>query len=517
MKPKLTHIRYRFFMVIAFILLFNILVTLIFGSTLMEKFYINNKENELRNASRSIAAHIEAGTFNLDNNDELNNAIWEAEQKNITVLLFTLKGQTAFVSYYSRGNHQPEKMKARFTAEDNKAEEFTTVNPFYQRNLEDMMRQAQRRDVFDLASLPLFVEENIPFPMLMFYETLGENRYLFLSTPREPIAMTAKLGVQYNLYISLATFILAAILTFFVTKRFTQPIADIDAAAQRISQMDFSQQVEIKTGDELEELSISINLMAEKLKAYIEQLELNQELLAKDLAREAKTNQFRRQFITNVSHDFKTPLALIQAYTEALSDDSLTEEEQKEYRQIILKENQRMNTLVTQLLQLSKLEGGVITLEKSIIVLEEMIREMVHHNQLAIKEKELSVVILPTEDHFALGDYHRIMQVMVNLLENAIKYTPPKGKIIWDVQLAANQRYRITITNTTEQLSEDELDNIFVSFYRKDSARYNDGKSFGLGLAIIKAIMNLHQEDCGAQNTTDGVQFYFELPAVTDL
>lgn len=519
---KRNSIRYRFFMVIIAIMVFNILVTLFFGTSLMEKLYTISKENELKLAYQNLTSQIpSAEDFDLTNSD-ITNAIFEAEKDNTTLLLFSLENQTAYIHYYSRSNFMNERPATKntipATIKSVEIEKHFAFSPIPQYSPADFIKDAQLNGVFTSETFPLVMKSNEkPWHSINLYGKTADNLYIFLTTPQKPLTFAANLAVQYNLYISLATFVLAAILTFFVTKRFTQPIADIDQAAQRISQMDFSKRCEIKTGDELEDLSNSINIMAEKLKAYIDQLELNQSLLEKDLAREAKTNALRKEFIANVSHDFKTPLTLIQAYTEALSDNNLSPEEKQEYRDIILKESQRMNLLVTQLLQLSKLESGIATLEISIFPLEEMMREILHQNQLLIKEKNLAITILPAEDHFASGDYNRIMQVMVNLIENAVKYTTPNGAVTLDVLEVPNNKYRITITNTAPHFTEEEIDHLFISFYRQDQSRQNDSKNFGLGLAIIKATMLLHNESCGAQNVDAGVQFYFELPAVKNI
>lgn len=166
--------------------------------------------------------------------------------------------------------------------------------------------------------------------------------------------MAAGLAVKYNLYLSLLAFALMAIMSYFVARHITRPIEQISQATQRISQMNFSQQCQIHTRDELQILSENINAMALKLQDYIYQLELNQQLLEKDLQRETKTNQLRKEFIANVSHDFKTPLTLIRAYTETLRNQQLDPEEQQKYYDIILGESNRMSHLVTQLLPVVK-------------------------------------------------------------------------------------------------------------------------------------------------------------------
>ena len=512
-------IRCKLFLIIAVILLFNILVTLLFGSTLMEKFYIENKKSELRQGYSTLLETIGDGPADVAGSQTLADAIFALEKSNITIMIFDHESYGDDIQYYSRGNRPPEEA---IPIERGNGRQQRDFSPIAHYSPDIWINRAASYDVFATASLPLLVAEASepqrgPFKTLTLYGRLNNGLYVFLSTPQEPLALAASLGVQYNLYISLATFLLAIILIYVVSKRFTKPISDIDQAARRISQMDFSQRCDIQTNDELGELSRSINVMADKLEAYIEQLKLGQALLEKDLAREAKTNELRREFITNVSHDFKTPLTLIRAYTESLAEQELPREEQRAYCQIILKETERMTSLVTRLLQLSKLESGVVTLEESLFPLDEMMRDILHNNQILLKEKALTVRLLPQDDRFVYADYSRIEQVLVNLIENAIKYTPESGVITLDITPTDHQTYRVAITNTCAPLSGEQLEDMFISFYKRDQSRKSDSHSFGLGLAIVKAVLDVHHQPCGACNTPDGLQFWFELPAVTDL
>lgn len=510
-------IRHKFFLIIAVILLFNILVTQLFGSSLMAKFYVENKKNELRQSYSTLRTALTASSADISSNSALADAIVEIERSNVTIMLVQHTATEDAITYYSRGSRFQDSGNEQ-PGGRNPQQRFDPLFSHY--SPENWIERAQALDVFESTELPLLISENTPSkpqPTLSLYGQAVDGLYIFLSTPQEPLALAASLGVQYNLYISLATFLLATILIYFITKRFTKPIQDIDQAARRISQMDFSQRCDVHTNDELEELSISINLMADKLEAYIEQLKLNQELLEKDLAREAKTNQLRKEFITNVSHDFKTPLTLIRAYTESLAEQELPPEDQEAYYQIILKETERMTALVTRLLQLSKLESGVVTLEESIFPLDEMMRDILHNNQILIKEKQLTVRLLPEQDCFAYADYNRIEQVLLNLIENAIKYTPLDGVITLDIQPKDPHTYHVTITNTSPPLPDDQLEDIFISFYKRDQSRKADHNSFGLGLAIVKAVLDLHHQPCGARNTPDGLEFWFDLPAVTDI
>lgn len=536
-------IRYKIFSSFAMVLLINIAATLLFGNQLMETLYLNSKTKELANAYSSLAEIIAARNYDLTMDDTFAEALFSIERNNINILIVTkeLDNQKT-IHYYSRDNplFRHKDLQMPLDVSSTEVETTASANPasLQERSLSyqwgperdfGMNRYnptywlyiAEELGVFDETVLPLF-HSNVsdernhgPNPAsLDYYNRLQENCYLFLTTPQEPITFAANLAVKYNLYISLCTFLFMAAMSYLVSKKITKPIEDIDAVTKSISQMDFSKQLDIDSGDELEDLSIHINRMSVQLQDYISQLELNQQLLERDLAREAKTNLLRREFIANVSHDFKTPLTLIRAYTETMQNQELLPEEKKEYCQIVLNESERMNKLVTQLLQLSKLESGIVTLEPSLFPIDELLHETLHHNQLQIREKKLHVQFKLEKDYIVYGDYMRIEQVIVNLIENAIKYATSDGILHIVIEDAANDRYRINIANSSPPLTEEQLENIFNSFYKADNSRSLESQSFGLGLAIVKLIMEMHHEAYGVCNIKDGVKFWFELPGI---
>lgn len=522
-------IHLKIFFSFAGILLLSIFATMFFGNSMMEKLYTDSKTNDLKAAYQDITAALLEQDCDLSMNTSLLNTFYEVERDNVTILLFTMEqGQQARIYYFSRENQLLDDARrgTPFAIENKQSQHKDQRNeaaPFPY-NPEQWIHDAVDLGVFQTATLPLLVtnanQQHPGASMLDYYGKLtheNENIYIFLRTPQEPITLAAGLAVKYNLYLSLLAFALMAIMSYFVARHITRPIEQISQATQRISQMNFSQQCQIHTRDELQILSENINAMALKLQDYIYQLELNQQLLEKDLQRETKTNQLRKEFIANVSHDFKTPLTLIRAYTETLRNQQLDPEEQQKYYDIILGESNRMSHLVTQLLQLSKLESGIVQLEQSYFPIEELLREILHQNQLLLQQKQLQIDWdCEDNDHIVQGDYLRIEQALINLLENAIKYTPEWGQILLQVHTRPDGICRIAITNTCAPLTDEQLENLFISFYKTDESRHLDQQSFGLGLAIVKATIDLHGQTCTAQNTPDGLQIAFTLPLLQD-
>lgn len=514
-------IHQKVFFSFASILILSILVTLFFGNSMMERLYIKNKSNDLSEAYYSIVSVVGQQENALEMNDALWECLFEIEQNNIDILILTKNGEDLIIPYYTRKSWTFDSVLPQDDVYAGHRENHTRVLPIPEKfGPNRWIEEAIGLGVFADADLPKLVTEKDPavpdgYQTMDYYGCYTKDNtavYIFLRTPKEAVSLAAGLAVKYNLYIALMTFLLMAITSYYISRRITRPIAEISQAANRISNMDFTQPLEIHTGDELEVLSSNIDDMAKKLQDYIYQLQLNQQLLEKDLEREARTSQMRQEFIANVTHDFKTPLTLIRAYTETIRNQNLNDEEKLDYCDIILDENERLNHMVTQLLQLSRLESGMVKLELSFFSMEELLRDVVYRNHLLIQNKNLAIHWEhEDEDHIVSGDYIRMEQVIVNLIENAIKYTPEYGTIRLSV-IADGQLCRIAVTNTCEPLNEHQLDNLFISFYKVDESRHKEQQSFGLGLAIVKATMDLHSQEYAACNTPDGLQISFTLP-----
>ena len=520
LKKKFS-IHQKVFFSFASILIMSILVTLLFGSSMMERLYIHSKSNDLSGAYNTIVSVMEQQDSVLEMDSALWECLFEIEQNNIDILLLSREKTDLRIRYFTRKSWVSDSVLPQNDIYAGHRENRALMLPIPEKfGPNQWIEEAFALGVFQDDALPKLVTDNHTmssdgYQTMDYYGcyTKGETPvYIFLRTPKEAVSLAAGLAVKYNLYIALATFLLMAITSYYISRRITRPIAEISQAANRISNMDFTQPLAIHTGDELEVLSTHIDDMANKLQDYIYQLQLNQQLLEKDLEREALTSRMRQEFVANVTHDFKTPLTLIRAYTETIRNQNLDDEERIHYCDIILDENERLNHMVTQLLQLSRLESGMVKLELSYFSMEEVMRDVLYRNHLLIQNKELTVRWeCEDEDHIVYGDYIRIEQVVTNLIENAIKYTPENGTIILSAQTDDNL-CRIAVTNTCEPLTEQQLDNLFISFYKVDESRHKEQQSFGLGLAIVKATMDLHNQECTARNTADGLQISFALP-----
>lgn len=226
---------------------------------------------------------------------------------------------------------------------------------------------------------------------------------------------------------------------------------------------------------------------------------------ALEYAKEAEGN--RRQMTSAVAHELKTPLAVIHSYTEGLKD-RIAEEKREQYLDVILSETERLDDLVMEMLDLSRLEAGKVKLTRVACNLSEMAVTVLEKFRLQAEEKRINLQVELAEGCNILADESRLLQVMDNLISNAVRYTPEGGTIL--VKTFEDRRFTwFRVENDSEPFSKEDLIKIWETFYQTDKAR--SGKGTGLGLPIAKNIIELHGGLCQADNTSSGVAFWFRL------
>lgn len=287
-----------------------------------------------------------------------------------------------------------------------------------------------------------------------------------------------------------------------------------------MSNLDFSHKYKI-TGadDEINNLGKSINTMSDKLEKTIKQLRRTNIELEKDIEEKSKIDEMRKSFITDVSHELKTPIALIQGYSEGLLENVNTDEESKQfYAEVILDETNKMDKLVKQLLELMKLEYGKREFNNDKFDICELIKEVVRKSSVMLEESSIEVEYDKDNQVFVNADSFYIEQVITNYLTNAIKNVKEiKGKKTIKIETKADiekNTVRTTVFNTGENIEEEKLNRIWNRFYKIDESRNREDGGTGIGLSLVKAIMNNYKKDYGVVNKENGVEFYFDLELV---
>ncbi|KAA0779652.1 sensor histidine kinase [Bacillus sp. BB51/4] len=330
----------------------------------------------------------------------------------------------------------------------------------------------------------------------------GSVTYIYAMASLQPVDEAVQMVQDYYIYIIAFVVVLIFLASFYYSKQIAKPLLKINDTTKKIAHLDFTEQIPITSKDEIGDLSKNINVLSNKLHSHIGQLE-------QDIEKERKLENTRKEFISGVSHELKTPLSIMKSCISILKD-GVAEHKKEYYFQAMEREVDKMDTLILDMLELAKFESGTYKMKMDSFYIDTVIEDICEHLSVDIEKKELHVHknICSFE---VVANQSRIEQVIVNFITNAIRYTPNKEDIIIST-IDEKDRIKVCIENKGTHIEEEQLDKIWDRFYRVDAARQRSQGGTGLGLAISKNILELHDAEYGAENTEDGVLFYFYLP-----
>lgn len=338
------------------------------------------------------------------------------------------------------------------------------------------------------------------------------TEYLVARMPFTFMTQNSSFNSFFLMIASFLTLLICLVIGYLISRQFTRPLIQIGEVADSMARLDFSKKYEGNSKDEIGELGRSINLLSDHLEEAINELKLSNEQLGEEIREKEKIDAMRREFIVNASHELKTPIALIQGYAEGLKLGVADNEEDRDYYcETIAEEAGRMNTLVMQLLKLSKLELGRENTDLSELELSELCESAVRKTEVLWSEKKQNIDTTGVKAR-VISDENLFSQVIMNYLTNAIRYAPDGGQIRLYTVEEPDGAVTFTVWNEGEGLAEDELQKIWEKFYRTDKARSRESGGTGIGLSIVKAIAETLHAYCGAENQDNGISFWFRVP-----
>lgn len=324
---------------------------------------------------------------------------------------------------------------------------------------------------------------------------------------RSIIKDSADIANKFIAAVAVLVLLISLVWVFFFAKKIAKPISEMNKITGKMSQMEFSEKLVIRSDDEIGELSNSINILSRNLYSALEDLKEKNAKLKDEIEAERRLDEMRKGFVANVSHELKTPISIIKGYTEGLKLD-INKDAREKYCDIIIDESDRMNKLVLSLLELSKYESGQVKPKFNSFNLSNMLKSMA--NRILEQEKGITLNLNFEDDLKALGDELQIEQVIKSYFENALSHTKSGGEIEVTVE-SKDKKHTVYVYNTGEKIDEKIMPEIWQSFYRGDTSHKRESFRFGLGLSIVSAIIKLHGETCGVYNTKDGVCFWFTV------
>ena len=487
-------IRSRLFVTVSLLIIFFVAFSWLINTTCLEKYYVNQNEQQLLSAAAAIDAIYSGNVADLYL--QLNR-LERLSGLNILILDDNLE-----VKYYSPGagnEISPGSERKKFR----QADHLIPLISDYQSEL----RAGER--VVAVSQDP-----NLESGLLNVLSRLSNGDYLLLSKSLVSLRQSAQVASRFFLLTGLLTILIGCLVVYFFSRRFTQPILRLNNIAQKMAELDFSEKYAAVHQDELGELGHSINSLSDQLDKSISELQAANQRLQQEIEHERRIDEMRKQFISNVSHELKTPIALIQGYAEGLKVNIVQHEAGKDfYCEVIADEAAKMNRMVLELLDLSQIESGYLHLEKGVFDISALIRQMVSKYELIFKEGTILLDEHAAQEMLVYADRARIEQVMTNYLNNALNHVDERRIIRVKLEKQAS-KVRVAVFNTGPPIQPEEQEKIFTSFYKVDKSRTRAYGGTGLGLSIVRAIMDLHKNQYGTQNVNDGVEFWFELDRV---
>lgn len=322
---------------------------------------------------------------------------------------------------------------------------------------------------------------------------------------------------RFLLMIGSAVLLLGAAIMYFATKKITEPINSLANLSERMSKLDFSVRYTGSNEDELGILGRSMNTLSERLETAIAELKTANNELQSDIENKRLIDQKRQEFVANVSHELKTPIALIQGYAEGLQDGLCEDPESRDYYcGVIVDEAKKMNRMVRQLLNLSAIEQGKDAPDFSRFNLSKVVKGVVAAADILVKQKEAAVELDVPENINVWADEFKVEEVITNYLNNALNHLQAPNQISIYTETEDAHTVSIHVMNTGKQIPEEDINKLWEKFYKVDKAHTRAYGGSGLGLSIVHAIADAHHQRCGVKNTRTGVDFWFTLELQQD-
>lgn len=465
----------------------TILMCLLLNSTLLEKYYTNNKINALIRAYNSINEASNAGDITSDTFDiELQKI---CGKYNINVLVADSDSETIKTS-------------------------MSDSNFVIKHLLNNIIMGVDQKDVLretDNYKMQIVTDVRTQTEYIEMWGILDTGYLFMIRSALEGIRDSVAISNQFLTYVGAAAIVVSALLVVWLTNRITKPILELADISERMKHLDFNAKYEGNDKTEIAVLGRNINELSEALQTTISELKTANNELLKDIERKEQIDEMRKEFLSNVSHELKTPIALIQGYAEGLKEGINDDIESREfYCDVIIDEASKMNTMVKRLLTLNQLEFGNELVNMERFDIAALIRNYVASADILIRQKGISVRMEDYGEVYVWGDEFRVEEVFMNYFTNAMNYV--QGDNIIDIKIREEQQHvRISVFNTGNPIPEDSVGHIWEKFYKVDKARTREYGGSGIGLSIVKVIMESMNQKYGVVNYDNGVEFWFTL------
>ena len=513
-----------------------------FNSIFSEKVYMNRKQKSMINSYENVNEIMQKYTdLQIDKDTMCADMENISTAKGISVLVVDSSWCTIYVSTQGDDSMMERLRMSIFNgdifknngsqdkAPEPKDQEDDSDNPAdkddkkeHRKRLEDIIDMSgtslvENRTIIssnDNYTLQKVYDERLGDYYLEIWGTLDNGYSIILRTPIQGIKDNVNISTTLIKYVGGAILAVGIIAAFVVSTYITRPIKQLSNIAEKMSEMDFNARYEGSDKGEIGLLGKSMNNMSEKLEQNIAELKKANLELKKDIDKKEKLEIMRTDFLSNVSHELKTPIALIQGYAEGLKEGITDDPESMEfYCDVIMDEANKMNTMVKRLLTLNQIEFGNDEPEMERFDINELIASVADANAIRAGQKNMSIVFDNRNEHiFVWADEYKTEEVLTNYISNALNHCDGKRAIEVRTEKSENGgTITVTVYNSGKNIADEDLERIWEKFYKTDKARTREYGGNGIGLSIVKAIMDSMGQEYGVRNVSDGVEFWFNL------
>ncbi|MBQ9023565.1 MAG: HAMP domain-containing protein [Eubacterium sp.] len=488
MKKSLTT---RIIFIISGLVAGAIVFCLLLNFFALGKFYTYRQEKELVNAYEIMSEASEDGTLYDDS-------------FSVTFENLSARGNMRIMVLASDGTVLQTNVNDRETLRDDFAEIMFGQDDERDESLEET----------DEYSLMLKFDRRLNQEHLVLWGTLEDGNLILIRTPLESIQQSAQIASVFLLIVGLIAIAVSIIVGIVLSRRITRPIQTLQEISKRMVDLDFEAKYKNADphGDEIDQLGDHMNRLSETLEGTISELKSANVELQKDIEQKTEIDEMRKEFLSNVSHELKTPLALIQGYAEGLQMCINEDQESRDYYcEVIIDEAAKMNRMVKKLLTLNQLEFGNEQVVMERFNISELVRGVANATAILRDQNGIRLEMDIPDETFVWGDEFKIEEVVTNYMSNAVNHCDGEKVIRIFYSEPEDALLRVSVFNTGQPIPEDDLEQIWIKFYKVDKARTRAYGGSGIGLSIVKAIMDSMNQKCGVTNHENGVEFWFEL------
>lgn len=465
-----------------------VVALLVINMTFLEPYYIQNKEKSFREMYETLNQVAQDQSYS---DEEVSSDVAkQAERNNLSFLIIDETTGNKYTNVYNQEMLFNQLLGYVINQSQQNAEILESTDAYQMLQAKDPWNETE---------------------YLVMWGNFEDGSQFLMRSPLESMRESAAISNRFLIYIGSVLILAAGALVWYFSKKLTDPIRELANLSDKMANLDFEAKYTSGGKNEIGELGANFNRMSSRLESTISELKKANNSLLKDIEQKEKMEEMRNESLGNVSHELKTPIALIQGYAEGLKDGVNDDAESRDfYCDVIMDEAMKMNQMVKNLLTLNQLEFGDEDISFERFDLAALIRGVLQSMEILAQQDELKIIFRQESPVYVWADEFKTEQVVRNYVSNAFHHA--SGDKVIEVKIQKEgKKARTSVFNTGTPIPEEDLKHIWEKFYKVDKAHTREYGGNGIGLSIVKAIMESFHQEYGVKNYDNGVEFWFEL------